>query len=84
MSDGDAVGQLEWGADRDGEFADARLIRVPQLRRNEFALRFNLDHGDVGFGVGAFDGGVVFLSVFEPDVTKVLSAPSTTWLFVRM
>ena len=42
----------------------------------------DLDHGDVGLGVGADDRGRRLDAVMERDGD--LLAPSTTWLLVRM
>ena len=73
MAEGDAVIEIERGADGDGEFPHARLARVRQ-RGDGQPLRLDLDHRHIRLRIHAADFGLETAAVPEPhlDASRVL------------
>jgi hypothetical protein len=66
-AEGDAVIQVEGGADGDGKLAHPRLVRICQPgRRQPPAFRVDFDHGKIGLDIDTADFSVALAQVLEP------------------
>ena len=66
----EGVIELEGRADGEGEFAYAQFVAVAHLHRGQI-VRVDLDHGHVGFFIGADELGLKLAPVFQLHVDAI-------------